>query len=53
MTCVGHYAIKPPIYEKLVEKKNRIHTNDMVDMDSYLYQVFNICDKCFHYIHKI
>jgi hypothetical protein len=37
--CVGHYAIEPPIYEKLVEKERKkelykvetpIHDNDLI-----------------------
>ena len=38
MTCVGHYEIKPPIYEKFIEKNKCIRTNDMLENGlMYLY----------------
>ena len=38
MMCMGHYEIKPPIYEKFIEKNKCIHTNDMLENGlMYLY----------------
>ena len=29
ITCVGHYEIKPPLYENFTEKNKCIHTKKM------------------------
>ena len=40
-TCVGHYEINPPIYEKLIEKNKCICTNDKLENGLiYLYYAF-------------
>ena len=35
--CVGHYEIKPLIYEEFIEKNNCICTKGMLEMDSRTY----------------
>ena len=30
MTCMGHYGIKPPTYEKFIMKNHCIRTNNML-----------------------
>ena len=38
MACMAEYEIKSIIYKKHVEKKENVHTNDMLDKNLlYLY----------------
>ena len=42
MMCMGHYAIKPPIYEKFTMKNKCIRTNGKLENGFlYLYQVIH------------
>ena len=41
MMCVGHYEIKPPIYENFIEGNIYIYTNGVLENGlMYLYQTF-------------
>ena len=36
-TCVGRCEIKPPIYEKFIEKNNCIRTNGMLENETHVF----------------
>ena len=43
MIYLGHYEMKPPIYDKFVEKNKCIHTYNMLEMVSCIYtKIFNL-----------
>ena len=56
---MGHYEIKPPMYEKFMEKNKCIHTNGMLESRlMYLYQdvqfnVINVSTTHTKYISRI
>ena len=55
MTCVGHYEIKPPIYDRFVEKKKCVRTNGILEnglMHFYNFLKFQ-CDKCLQKLYKL
>ena len=43
MMCMGDYEIKPPIYDKFIEKNECIRTNGRLENRlMYLYYAFNL-----------
>ena len=41
MICMGHYEIKLPIHEKIIEKNKYVHINGQLEnVLMYLYSVF-------------